>query len=162
LDTDRKVSRRISVGVEKYLSIAASADGRRLAASVANPSASLWTVPILPDRPAEETDVRPFQLPSADASAPRFGSGSSVFYLSSLGAGDGLWRAESGQTAEIWKGGDGTLMAPAAVSADRKTVAIVLRREGKLRLHLLSTEGSDLRSIADSVDVRGAPSFSPD
>src|SRR5262249_24726671 len=36
LDVDRKMTRRISSGLEKYTSIAASADGRRLVATVAN------------------------------------------------------------------------------------------------------------------------------
>jgi hypothetical protein len=161
LDVERKLSRRVSIGVEKYLSVAATADGRRVVATVANPSVSLWSAPILPDRPAEESDVKPFPLPTADASAPQFGS-TSLFYLSSLGAGDGLWRFEDGQAVEIWKGSDGSLIAPPAVAPDGRRIAIVLRRDGKLRLHVLSADGSDLQSIAAAVDVRGAASWSPD
>ncbi len=110
LDIERKLTRRVSFGLEKYTSVAASADGRRLVATVANPSASLWRISIL-DRPAEEHDINPFLLPSVNASAPRFG-GASLFYLSSRGAGDGLWRYQDGQAVEIWKGADGTLLEP--------------------------------------------------
>ena len=46
VDVDRKASRRVTVGLEQYLSVAASADGRRAVATVANPTASLWRVPI--------------------------------------------------------------------------------------------------------------------
>jgi Tol biopolymer transport system component len=53
-------------------------------------------------------------------------------------------------------------MAPPAVSPDGHRVAIVLRRDGKLRLHVLSADGADLKSIADTVDVRGGASWSPD
>src|SRR6185295_9096476 len=47
LDVQSKATHRASLGVEHYLSVAASADGRRIAATVANPTASLWSVPIL-------------------------------------------------------------------------------------------------------------------
>jgi Tol biopolymer transport system component/predicted Ser/Thr protein kinase len=161
LDTVRKVSRRLSFGVEKYLSVTASADGHRLVATVANPGASLWSVPILADRQAEEPDVKPFALPTSDASAPQFG-GMSLFYLSSLSAGAGVWRLDGKQALEIWKGSDGSVMAPPAVSRDGRNVAIVLRREGKLRLHTLSADGAELKAVADTIDVRGGAAWSPD
>ena len=86
LEVERRLTHRVSFGLERYTSVAASADGRRLAATVANPSASLWKVSIL-DRPAEEHDVQSFLLPSVNPTSPRFG-GASLFYLS----GGGLWR----------------------------------------------------------------------
>src|SRR5262249_37076391 len=104
LDLKRRDSRRVSFGPEQYTSIAASADGRRLVATIGHPKASLWSVPIL-SHLAEERDVKPFAVPSVRALSPRFG-GTSLFYLSSLGTGDGLWRYRGGQTVEIWKGTD--------------------------------------------------------
>jgi len=101
LDTNTRATRRIACGTEQYLSIAASADHRRLVASVANPSASLWTVPIL-DRPAEEGDAKPMALPTVRALAPGL-AGRSLFYLSSQGTGDGLWRFDDGRAVEILK-----------------------------------------------------------
>ena len=96
VDVETKVSRRASVGLEQYASVAASADGRRLVATVQDPRAELWSVPIL-DRPATESDAEPFaDLPTTRALAPRFG-GSSLFYLSSRGSGDGLWRLRDGK-----------------------------------------------------------------
>ena len=47
IDVERRVPHRISFGVEQYTSIAADREGRRLVASVANPDANLWGVPIL-------------------------------------------------------------------------------------------------------------------
>jgi Tol biopolymer transport system component len=41
-------------------------------------------------------------------------------------------------------------------------VAVILRREGKLRLHVLSADGGDLRSLAEPIDIRGSVSWSPD
>jgi len=159
-DLKRKDSRRVSVGLEQYTSVEASADGRKLVATISNPVASLWSVPIL-NRLAEEHDVKPFTVPTARALAPRFG-GSSLFYLSSLGTGDGLWRLREGQATEIWKGADGALLETPAVSPDGGRVAIVLRRSGKRQLHVLSSDGAELQPIAEEIDVQGTSCWSPD
>jgi len=161
VDADRKTSRRVSFGVEKYTSVAATPDARKLVATVANPGGSLWTVPLAADRIAEEADVKPEPLPTADSSAPQV-RGPALYYLSSLGAGDGVWRYEDGQSLEIWKGSDGSVLAPPAPSPDGRKVAIVLRREGKLRLHVMPAEGGQMQSIANTTDVRGGPAWSPD
>jgi Tol biopolymer transport system component len=159
-DLNRKDSRRASVGLEQYTSVQASADGRKLVATISNPVAGLWTVPIL-DGIAEEHDVKPSTVPNVRALAPRFG-GSSLFYLSSLGTGDGLWRLRDGETTEIWKGADGPLLETPAVSPDGGRVAIVLRRNGKRQLHVLSSDGAELQPIAEGIDVQDSSSWSPD
>ncbi len=160
LDTERKVSRRVSSGLETYQSIEASADGRRLAATVSNPTAGLWRIPLL-DHPAEERDIKPVTVPTVRALAPRYG-GTSLFYLSSRGGGDGLWRYDHGQAIEIWKGSDRPLFEPPAVSFDGKRVAIILRKEGRHTLHILSADGGDLRPLAEGIDVSSAAGWSPD
>jgi Tol biopolymer transport system component len=47
LDVERKVTRRVSSGLGQYTSVSASRDGRRVVATVANPTSSLWLVPLL-------------------------------------------------------------------------------------------------------------------
>jgi serine/threonine protein kinase len=160
LDVERKTTRRVSSGLERYLSVDASTTGRRLVASVANPIASLWAVPLL-DRQADERDVKPYPVPTARAIAPRFGKGL-LFYLSSSGARDGLWRVQDGKPLELWKGSDGALSAPAAVSPQGDWVAIAPHRQGKRRLVVMAADGSGHRSLSEAVDVRGASSWSPD
>jgi Tol biopolymer transport system component len=159
-DLKRKDSRRASVGLEQYTSVEASADGRKLVATISNPEAGLWSVPIL-NRLAEEGDVKPFTVPTMRALAPRF-SGSSLFYLSSLGTGDGLWRLRDGQVTEIWKGAGGALLETPAVSPDGGRVAIVLRRSGKRQMHVLSSDGAELQPIAEGIVAQGSSCWSPD
>jgi Tol biopolymer transport system component len=159
-DLKRRDSRRASVGLEQYTSVQASADGRKLVATISNPIAGLWTVPIL-DRVAEEHDVKPFTVPTVRALAPRF-SGSSLFYLSSLGTGDGLWRLRDGKVTEIWKGADGAVLETPAVSPNGGRVAIVLRRSGKHQLHILSSDGAELQPIAEGMVPQGSSCWSPD
>ena len=159
-DLKRRESRRASVGLEQYTSVQASADGRKLVATISNPVEGLWTVPIL-DRVAEEGEVKPFTVPTERALAPRF-NGSSLFYLSSLGTGDGLWRLRDGQATEIWKGVDGAIRETPAVSPDGGRVAIVLRRNGKRQLHVLSSDGAELQPIAEGIVAQGSSCWSPD
>jgi Tol biopolymer transport system component len=159
-DLKRRDSRRASVGLDQYTSVQASADGHKLVATISNPIAGLWTVPIL-DRLAEEQDVKPFTVPNVRALAPRFG-GSTLFYLSSSGTGDGLWRLRDGQTTQIWKGADGALLETPAVSPDGNRVAIVLRRNGKRQLHVLSSDGAELQPIAEGIAAQESSCWSPD
>jgi len=158
LDVNRKTTHRISFGLEKYVSVAASADGRHLVATESSPIPSLWSVPIL-NGVAEERDAKPYPVGTVRALGPRFG-GTSLFYLSSRGTGDGLWRYQDGQTTEIWKGSDGALLDPPAVSADGRRVAIALRRGGKLTLHLATAEGNEFRPLGESIDISGAADWS--
>ena len=60
LDVQTKTTRRVSVGLPQYISVAASRDGRRVVATVAHPTASLWKVPLL-DGAAGEADVQPYR-----------------------------------------------------------------------------------------------------
>ena len=154
LDVERKVTRRVSSGLGQYTSVSASRDGRRVVATVANPTASLWRVPLL-DRQAEDRDVQPYPLPTTRALAPRF-AGTSLFYLSASGTGDGLWRVQGGQASEISKGGDGGVSEPPAVSPDGSRVAIIVRREGKRHLVIVSADGRSSRTLAPSLDIQGS------
>ena len=159
LDITQKTSRRITFGLEKYTSLSASADGRRLAATVANPKG----------RAVDRSDSRlrgrgarreAFRLPSSRALTPRI-RGNALYYLSSQGAGDGLWRFEDGKTAEIWRGTDGR-MQPPAISADGRRIAIVTRKEGNAGCGCSRRMAQNPNSIAPEIDVEGSADWSPD
>jgi serine/threonine protein kinase len=159
-DLRTRTTNRVSSGLEQYTSLAATADGRRLVAGVVNAQVSLWSVPIT-RRLVEEQDVKAFPLPTARSQAPRFG-GRTLFYLSSRDGADGLWSYRDGRALEIWKGSEGALQSPAAVSADGNGVAFALRREGKQQMQVMATDGTRLRPLSSDVDVRGTASWSPD
>ncbi|UCF38379.1 MAG: serine/threonine-protein kinase, partial [Acidobacteriota bacterium] len=160
LDLETKTSRRASIGLERYTSVAASADGQRLVASVSNPRANLWRVPIL-DGIAAEANVKLYEMPGVRALVPRFG-GQFLFYLSSRGSGDGLWRFRDGEAVEVWRGTDDTLFEAPSISPDGDYIALVLKLNSRLIIHILSADGSELRILSEAVDVRGSTSWSPD
>jgi Tol biopolymer transport system component len=155
LDVDRKVTRRVNSGLDHYTSVAASRDGRRIVATTANPTASLWTVPIL-DRLAEDHDVSRHPVTTAPALAPRFG-GKSLYYLSPRGTG-ALWRFHDGQASEVWKGAaNQELSDPPAVSPDGLRVAVVVRQEGRGRLTVRRSRSKGRQGRALSTGHRMAP-----
>jgi len=130
-------------------------------ATVQDPRAELWSVPIL-DHAATERDAQLLAgLPTTRALAPRFG-GSSLFFLSSRGSGDGLWRLRDGKVAEIWRGSETALLEPAAVSPDGEAVVLLLRKNDGWRLHTLRADGTQLEVLTESVDARGSAAWSPD
>jgi serine/threonine protein kinase len=159
LDVRTRAWRRVSSGVEQYTSVSASRDGRRVVATLANPTVSLFRVAL--DGPGDERDVQPLTVPGARALAPRVG-GEALFYLSSRGTGDGLSRLDEGKASEIWKASDGALSEPPAISADGRRVALIIRKEGQQHLHIMSADGTERRELAPSIATTGTADWSPD
>jgi Tol biopolymer transport system component len=159
-DVETKVARRISYGVERYTSVSATSDGFRLAATVSNPSASLWTVPLAGSAQAESAAAR-LPLPTVSAGSPRSGPGY-LLYLSSSGVSEGLWKFQANLASELWSGSNGAVAAAPAVSPDGKRLCVPVLKQGRGTLHLMTADGTDARTIAESLDVRQAPSWSPD
>ncbi len=83
VDVERRISHAIGVGVEHYTSLSASADGRRLVATVATPKGTLWRVPIS-EEAAEESAASRIALPTASGLSPRLGE-NYLLYVSSRG-----------------------------------------------------------------------------
>jgi Tol biopolymer transport system component len=156
LDVATGVSTRVPSGADHYPSISASRDGRRLVATIANPSGGLWQVPIS-DRIVDDRDAQPYTLPEPTglAFAPRIGA-DSLFYLSERGTGDGLWKAKDGKALQLRRGVDGALSEPPAVSPDGSQVIVVIHRDGKRHLLIMSADGTNAHTLAASIDVDGA------
>jgi len=160
MDVERRIPHAVSLGFEEYSSIAASADGRRLAATIANPTSHLWSVPIT-DHVVNETGASRLSIPVVRAAAPRIGPGE-ILFLSAKGAADGLWRFKDGRVTELWRGSEGAVIAPPAISADNAQISFVARQGGRGRLYVAAADGTGPRRLAESLDARDAPSWSPD
>jgi dipeptidyl aminopeptidase/acylaminoacyl peptidase len=160
LNVDRRIPHAVSFGLEEYRSIDASADGRRLVATVARSDRNLWTVPIS-DRIEDETAARRYRVPSVRAAAPRFGR-DYVLYLASRGGSTGLWKFKGGVETEIWRGADGAVSNSPAISPDGSRICFAVRREGRSRLYVMGADGTSPQALAEGLDIRDAPCFSPD
>src|SRR4029079_2416104 len=51
---------------------------------------------------------------------------------------------------------------PLMPSPDARRVAVILRREGRHRLTIMSADGTDRRTLAPSIDTRGTAAWSRD
>jgi hypothetical protein len=155
---------RLSVGIEQYASIAVSppppARARRIVATVANPTGSLWSVPI-GDSMAPESAASVFPVASAGVSSPRYGP-DYLLYLSSRQLADGLWKLENGSATELWSSSGGAVMASPAISRDGRLIAISALRQGRTSLYVITRDGASPQSLASAISVRDSPSWSPD
>jgi dipeptidyl aminopeptidase/acylaminoacyl peptidase len=161
VDVERRIPHRVSSGItERFLSVGVSTTRpRRLILTVATPRASLWTLPIA-DRVQSEAAIKPVAVPTARALGPRFVD-KDLLFLSSKGGGDGLWLLQDNRARELWKGGDGGIVAPAAISPDGREICFSYRKNGRAGLYLMNSNGTNVRTLTDSFDVRGGASWSP-
>jgi Tol biopolymer transport system component len=163
IDVEHRIPHRVSSGIaEQYLSVAVDqVRPHHLVATVANPTASLWTVPITNDRQPESV-IKPIQAANTRALSPRY-AGDYLAFLSSKGGADGLWTLDnSGTAVELWKGGDGGVVAAPAISPDGNRICFSYRKQGRAELYLINANGTGLTTLAKSMEVQSAASWSPD
>jgi Tol biopolymer transport system component/tRNA A-37 threonylcarbamoyl transferase component Bud32 len=162
IDVEHRIPHRVSSGItERYLSVAVSrTEPHRLVTTVATTSASLWSVSVS-DHVQTESAVQRFAVPNTRALGPRFGP-DHLLFLSSKGGGDGLWKFQGGAAIELWRGADGGVIAPPAISASGQQVAFSYRSQGRAAVYVMNANGSNARALVESLDVRGAPTWSPD
>jgi Tol biopolymer transport system component len=162
IDVERRIPHRVSSGIaEQYLSVAVSqAEPRRVVATIAIPTTGLWTVPIS-DRVQTDAAVTRVVMPNSRALGPRFAPDYLAF-LSSKGGANGLWKLAGGAVQELWRGDEGGVVAPPAISPDGQLIGFSYRKQGKAGLYVMNADGTNVRTLADSFDVRGAASWSPD
>ena len=156
LEINTKIARRVSTGLDEYTSISASRDGRRMVATIARPSSSLWTVPIQEPPAEDDAVVRHAVTATAPrAAAPRVGR-DALLYLSARGADVGLWRFQDGRALEIWRGQERALSEPPAVSVNGE-IALAVQKGETRHLIVMAADGSNVRSVAPSLAIEGTP-----
>jgi Tol biopolymer transport system component len=160
LDVERRVSRRASIGPDRYTSLAASADGRRLVATLASPKGALWRVPVS-DARASMSAARRIPLNTGNGSSPRFGAGQ-LLYVSSKATGDGIWKLQGETASELWSAPDARIVGAPAVARDGGRIAFSSRRNGQTSPWVANADGTDVRRIGASLELRGAPAWTPD
>ena len=156
MDLERRVPHRVSLGVETFTSLAASADGSHLAATVANPRTSLWHLALEPDQATTPAVPTPM---TANGTSPRFADTGVIFIAR---AGQSIWRLHDDQRSELWSTARGRIVGALALSFDRRSLAFSVEEAGKMRLYVMDSDGSHARVIADTLALRGSPAWSPD
>jgi len=160
LDVESRESRRISTGIERYTSLSASADGLRVVATMANPMHALWRVP-LTGTGAVSGEARRIPLTTGTGASPRLGAGY-LLYVSSKGTSDGIWKLQGGTATELWSAPEARIVGAPAIRRDGRRVAFSIRQGGETVLCVVNDDGTSPRVVTRSLDLRGAPAWTPD
>jgi Tol biopolymer transport system component/DNA-binding winged helix-turn-helix (wHTH) protein len=160
VNVERRISHRLTSGLDRYTSLAASADGRRLVLTLASPRRTLWRLRI-PDSPAEVSAAARISLTTSTGFSPRLGP-DYLLYVSATGSSESIWKLANGTGTELWSGQGARVFGGPAISPDGRHIAFSVRQHGQTVLYVIQADGTNARILADSLELQGAPAWAPD
>ncbi|MGH9714882.1 MAG: DNA-binding protein [Candidatus Acidiferrales bacterium] len=160
MDVERHIPHRLSYGLDRYTSLAASADGRRLVLTLARPKKTLWRLRIT-DSSAKVPVPARISLTTATGSSPRLGP-NYLLYVSATDASESIWKLANETGTELWSGRGAQLLGGPAISPDGQRIAFSVRQGGQTLMYTMQADGANARVVADSLELRGAPAWAPD
>jgi Tol biopolymer transport system component len=160
VDVERRIPHRLLPGLDRYTSLAASADGRRLIVTRATANGTLWRLRI-PDSPAGEAEANRIPLTTSTGSSPRLGR-DYLLYVSATGTADSIWKLANGTSTELWRGEGVRILGSPAISPDGRYIAFPVRQNGRTLLYAMQADGMNVRIVTDSLDLQGALAWAPD
>jgi len=160
VDVERRLPHRISSGLERYTSLAASADGARLVATITNDRTSVWHMALTGDSTAATAAGGPSPV-AANGVTPRLGA-DFLLYISWRGERQGIWSLTRGTTREIWSSAHSRIVGGPAVAPEGRRIAFSVEDNGRTLLYMMDNDGSHVRVLTDSLALRGNPAWAPD
>jgi Tol biopolymer transport system component/DNA-binding winged helix-turn-helix (wHTH) protein len=160
MNVERRIPHRLTSGLDRYTSLAASADGRRLVVTLASPKRTLWRLPIA-DSPREGSVPARISLTTNTGFSPRLGP-DYLLYASATGVTESIWKIANGAGTELWSGQGAQILGGPAISSDGRYIAFSARQLGKTLLYVMQSDGTNPRVVADSLDLQGDPAWAPD
>ena len=161
LDVAQRVPHRISLGLERYTSLAASAGGVRLVATVVESSSSIWSAPLAPAAPQAQSPTQPVRLISAIGMSPRAGPGY-LLYVSLRAGRQSIWKAAAGQSRELWSDEHAVIAGAPAVGPDGRHIAFTVAEGDRTVLYTMDSDGKEVRALTRSLALQGNPAWAPD
>ena len=161
VDVERRITHRLSSGADRYTSLAATADGRRLVATVASPKRTLWRVPI-GDSPAAVSDAVRITLTSGTGFSPRLGPNYLLYVAAAGTGGESVWKLADDVATELWTAPGARIVGGPAIGSDGRQVAFTVRLNGQVVLYQMQADGTNARVVIDSLELQGAPAWAPD
>ena len=160
MDVERRIPHRLTSSLDRYTSLAASADGRRLLLSVGSPKTTLWRLQIN-DSLAEASAAAPIPLTTSTGFSPRLGP-NYLLYLSRSGTGENIWKLANGTSTQLWSGQGARVTGGPTSSPDGHNVTFSVSQHGQTLLYAMYSDGTNARIVADSLKLNGAPAWAPD
>jgi Tol biopolymer transport system component len=160
MDVERRIPHRLTSGLDRYTSLAASADGRRLAVTVASPKRTLWHLRIV-DSPEEVSEAARISLTTSTGFSPRLGA-NYLLYVSATDTSESIWKLVNGTGTELWSAQGAQVFGGPAISPDGRYIAFSIRQHGQTLLYMMQADGTNARIVTDALDLQGAPAWAPD
>jgi Tol biopolymer transport system component len=160
VDVDHRISHRLTPRLDRFTSLAASADGRRLVATLASSKTTLWRFQI-PSSLNKVSAADPISLTTSTAFSPRLGQ-NYLLYVSTTGTGASIWKFANGSSTELWNGEEARVLGGPAISPDGRLLAFSVSQHGQTLLFVMQPDGTNARIVADSLKLQGAPAWAPD
>jgi Tol biopolymer transport system component len=160
MDVERRIPHRLTSGLDRYTSLAVSADGHRLVLTTASPKRTLWRLQI-GDSPSEVSAVAPVSVTAGMGFSPRLGP-NYLLYVSATGTSESIWKLASGTAAELWSGQGARIFGGPAIAPDGQHIAFSVRQHGQTLLCVMLADGTNARVVTSSLDLQGAPAWAPD
>jgi Tol biopolymer transport system component len=157
MDVERRIPHRLTSGLDRYTSLAASADGRRLVATLASPKTTLWRLRIS-DSPAEVPAPARISLTTSTGFSPRLGS-NYLLYVSANSTSESIWKLDHGTETELWSGPGSHIVGAPAISPDGRYIAFSARQKGKTLLYVMQADGTNERVVTDALKLQGTPAW---
>jgi Tol biopolymer transport system component len=156
MDVEHRIPHRVTFGPDRYTSLAASSDGRRLALTLANAKTTLWKMH-LTNSPKQTMPAR-IALTTSAGRSPRLGANYLV-YVSSSGPSESIRKIASGTDGELWRGTGSQVIGAPAISPDGRHIAFSVLQNGQKLLYVMESDGSNARIVAHSLDLQGSPAW---
>jgi Tol biopolymer transport system component len=160
MDVERRIPHRLTSGLDRYTSLAATADGRRLVVTLASPKRTLWRLRI-DDSSREVSAAAQISLTTSTGFSPRLGP-DYLLYVSTTGTGESIWKLANGTATELWSGQGARVFGSPAISPDGRSIAFSIRQHGQTLLYMMQADGTNARIVTDSLDLQGGLAWAPD
>jgi Tol biopolymer transport system component len=160
MDVERRIPHRLTSGMDRYTSLAATADGRRLVLTRTIPKTTLWRLRIA-GPPGETSKPDQISLTTSTGFSPRLGP-DYLLYVSATGATERIWKLANGSVTELWSGPGARIFGGPAIAPDGRSIAFSVRQRGQTLLYAMQADGTNTRIVCDSLTLQGSPAWAPD
>jgi Tol biopolymer transport system component len=160
VDVERRIPHRLSTGLDRYTSLAASADGRRLVVTVASPKTTLWRLRIA-DSAAASSPATRISLTTSTGFSPRLGR-DFLLYVSANQTSESIWKLAGGASQELWSAAGAKILGAPAISADGRRIAFSVKQGEKSLLYVMQDDGTNAHVVTDALNLQGASTWAPD
>jgi Tol biopolymer transport system component len=151
---------RVGFGLERYTSLAASANGRRIVATVANFRSELWRATVASGGPQQSTAI-PVEPALGSVSAARFGP-DYIAYVSTAAGRRGIWKLANGTVSRLWDDPSADRIGAPAIAPNGRRIAFIVERHAATQLYVVDSDGGNPRAIGPALALRGDLAWAPD